>query len=91
MRLFIDSEDRTIVCFATNRDAARAVLKKLGLPASNQEDPVKAALNALGTRGAIINISQAFEAIEHSEDRAAQELAQQMKEAVNSFYKENGR
>lgn len=88
MYFFIDSMDRSVTAYKTNGQAAAAVIKKLGGEQSGvgTGDHVRDAFELLGDRGVIVNVSQAFDCIAESDDRAAQELAAQMKQAVDEFY-----
>lgn len=71
--------------FSKRGEAARAALTKLGIDVPFG-DPVKPAMEALGDRGVILNLARAFESIELSDDKAAQELAGQFREAVNNHF-----
>lgn len=93
MYFFIDSMDRSVTAYKTNGKAASAVIEKLGgeqsgggTGRSDGGDHVRLAFELLGDRGVIVNVSQAFECIADSDDQAAQELAAQMKQAVDKFY-----
>ncbi|MBJ7536970.1 hypothetical protein [Marinomonas transparens] len=86
MIFFIDTQDQTVTAHKKMGEAARAVLEKLGVTCGAGSDPVKTAYEALGERGVMQNLSQAFESIAESDDQAAQELALQMKQAVDTLY-----
>lgn len=83
----VDSSDRTITAHKSLGDAARAALKKLNVELPANADPVKLAKNAAGDRLVMLNTSGAFESIAHSDDRAAQELAEDFKNALDKLYK----
>jgi hypothetical protein len=87
MRFFIDSKARTVTAYNTLGEASRAVLIELGEEIERGQDPVKLVLEKLADRGVIFNISQALQAIADSDDQAAQELAYQMKQAVDKLYR----
>jgi hypothetical protein len=87
MRFFIDSKTRTVTAYNTLGEASRAVLLELGEEIKSGQDPVKLAFTKLSDRGVIFNISQALQAIADSDDHAAQELALQMKQAVDVLYR----
>lgn len=86
MIFFIDTEDQAVTAHKKMGDAAHAVIDKMNVSFSTGSDPVKVAFDALGNRGVLLNLSQAFESIAQSDDKAAQELAQQMKQAVDELY-----
>jgi len=83
----VDSADRTITAHKSLGDAARTVLKKLNVELADNADPVKLAKEAAGDRLVMLNASGAFDAIAHSDDRAAQELAADFKTALDKLYK----
>lgn len=86
MYFFVDSKDQSIIAFGTLGEAARAAfLKVTGCDMPDGIDPVSAANKELGDRGALLNISAAFESVEESEE--AQELAKSFRVAVNRYYR----
>ena len=86
MYFFIDSADRSVTAFHKIGIAAHAALEKLNKECPTGGDPVQFANTALVGRGVLVNLSGAFEAIADSDDIAAQELALQCKEAIDSLY-----
>lgn len=87
MYFIVDSADRAITAHKSLGDAARAALKKLNVELPANADPVKLAKQVAGDRLVMLNASGAFDAIAHSDDRAAQELAADFKAALDKLYK----
>lgn len=86
MYFFVDTADQSVKAFPRLGDAARHSLRVLGRELQPGADPVAAAEAALDDRGALLNLSTAFESVAESDDGAAQELAASFRQAVDAFY-----
>jgi hypothetical protein len=86
MYFLIDSADQSVLAAKSNGQAARGLLDKLNIKVEQGADPVALANIHAGDRFSIVNLAGAFDSIANSDDQAAQEFAEQFKEAVNKFY-----
>ena len=87
MYFFVDAQTQKIAAFHKLGDAARHALAVKGVEIPRDSDPVKQAYEVLGDSGALVNLSGAFESISCSDDKAAQELAEAFKSAVDSLHR----
>ncbi len=85
MHFFVDTEEQKITATRTMGEAAHRALEKLGLELPSDADPVREAINHLGDRGLLLNLSAAFESIANSDSTIAQEKAKQFQDAVNRY------
>lgn len=86
MVFFVDSQDFSVTAFSGFGDAARHVLKKLGIVPDPALDVMRQAREAVGDRGVFQNLSDAFEAVAASDDSSAQELAQKYADALGVYF-----
>lgn len=86
MYFFIDSADQTVTAFPKIIPAACCALEKIGIKPELSGDVIKQFWQIYSDRGVIVNLSGAFECIAQSEGKAAIELAEQFKEAVDRLY-----
>ena len=89
MYFLVDTKSQTIKAFAKMGNAARFILNLMGIE-PNQPDPVKQLSdnNYFSDRFLVVNLAGAFESIAESDNKAAQELAEQYKRAVNEYYEQ---
>jgi len=87
MYFFVDLKDQAITAHSSLANAAKtAHIKLTGQPLPQGVDPVHEVKKLFDGNGILLNISGAFESIENSEGKAAQELAGDFKRAVDRFY-----
>ena len=86
MYFFVDIKDQTITARPSLGAAAKVAIEKIGGVLPKGTDPVKTASALLGDRGLLLNLSGAFESIAESEGIAAQELATQYREALDTYH-----
>ena len=83
MFFFVDSFDQSVEVFGNLETLAKHVLSKLGVSVELGTDPIKQAQKSLGKRGRVVTVAAAFGMIAECEDKKAQELAHQFKDALD--------
>ncbi|CAH6980549.1 conserved hypothetical protein [Vibrio chagasii] len=86
MYFIVDTKTQDVKAYGKQGDAARAALALLNVSTGQGKDPVKAFRELNSDAVAVLNLSDAFESVEQSDNHAAQELARSFKEAVEAFY-----
>lgn len=86
MYFLVDSKTQTVTAYKKLGDAVRTALATLNVTLKQDSDPVKIFNELKSERFAALNLASAFESISESDDKAAQELAKQFQQAVDSFY-----
>jgi len=89
MFFFLDKFDKiqTVEVFPSLDKLARHVLSKLGVSIELGADPINLAKKSLGNRGRVLNLAGAFNLIANTEDKLAQELALEFKQALDRYKK----
>lgn len=86
MYFLIDTRHKEVIAFKKLGEACRAGCQLLDTSISNSGDPVRTFNNIEQDRAAVLNLTDAFEAIADSDDEAAQELARNFQLATDRFY-----
>ena len=87
MVFLVCESTRSVRAFKSRGDAARHLLAQDGQDVPAGADPVRLAQPLLDQGRALLNLSDMFDSIASSDDRAAQELAAQCRDAVDHLYR----